>query len=89
MFILWPVTETAPGALLPFEPDFAAKHQADVVKTGVEIPVVITAAEERLGAVVAAMNSVYRNSKSNVVFNIVTLNDSVDHLRYDCPLCET
>ncbi|XP_012694012.1 glycosyltransferase 8 domain-containing protein 1 [Clupea harengus] len=73
--------ETAPGALLPFEPDFAAKHQADVVKTGVEIPVVITAAEERLGAVVAAMNSVYRNSKSNVVFNIVTLNDSVDHLR--------
>lgn len=74
--------ETAPGALLPFEPDFDAKHKPDVIRTGLEIPVVITAAEERLGAAVTAMNSVYRNSKSNIVFNIVTLNDSVDHLRY-------
>lgn len=45
------------------------------------IPVLITAAEERLGAVIAAMNSVYRNSKANVVFTIVTLNDTVDHLK--------
>uniref|UniRef100_A0A4W4EDX1 Glycosyltransferase 8 domain-containing protein 1 n=1 Tax=Electrophorus electricus TaxID=8005 RepID=A0A4W4EDX1_ELEEL len=46
-----------------------------------EIPVVITAAEERLGAVVAAMNSINRNTGANVVFNIVTLNESVAHLR--------
>uniref|UniRef100_A0A0E9T1Z9 Uncharacterized protein n=1 Tax=Anguilla anguilla TaxID=7936 RepID=A0A0E9T1Z9_ANGAN len=27
------------------------------------------------------MNSVYRNSKSNIVFNIVTMNDTEDHLK--------
>lgn len=51
------------------------------MRKGDEIPVLITAAEERLGAVVAAINSVYQNSKANVVFTIVTLNDTVDHLK--------
>ncbi|XP_047005363.1 glycosyltransferase 8 domain-containing protein 1 isoform X2 [Ictalurus punctatus] len=41
----------------------------------------ITASEERLGAAVAAMNSINRNSKANVVFSVVTLNESVEHLR--------
>ncbi|XP_030633019.1 glycosyltransferase 8 domain-containing protein 1 isoform X2 [Chanos chanos] len=73
--------ETVPGGVIHFESDLTDERKAEVRRTGEEIPVVITAAEERLGAVVAAMNSVYRNSKANVVFNIVTLNDSVDHLR--------
>ncbi|NXW28317.1 GL8D1 protein, partial [Phaetusa simplex] len=46
-----------------------------------EISVVIAASDERLGGAIAAMNSIYRNTKSNVVFHIVTLNDTVDHLR--------
>lgn len=46
-----------------------------------EIPVVITASEDRLGGVIAAMNSIHQNTKSNVVFYIVTLNDTVEHLR--------
>uniref|UniRef100_A0A672LPT8 Glycosyltransferase 8 domain containing 1 n=1 Tax=Sinocyclocheilus grahami TaxID=75366 RepID=A0A672LPT8_SINGR len=72
--------DTAPGMVLPFETDFLSDHK--VIRTGDEIPVVITAPEERLGAAVTAMNSIYRNSKANVVFNIVTLNESVVHLRY-------
>ncbi|XP_028853606.1 glycosyltransferase 8 domain-containing protein 1 isoform X2 [Denticeps clupeoides] len=69
------------GGLLPFEPDFSADNKVKAIRKGEEIPVVITAAEERLGAVVAAMNSIYRNSKANIVFNIVTLNASLDHLK--------
>ncbi|KTG45566.1 hypothetical protein cypCar_00026012 [Cyprinus carpio] len=71
--------DTVPGMVLPFETDFLSDHK--VTRTGDEIPVVITAPEERLGAAVTAMNSIYRNSKANVVFNIVTLNESVVHLR--------
>lgn len=55
--------------------------RVQVVRKGEEIPVLITAAEDRLGAVIAAMNSVYHNSKANVAFTIVTLNDTVDHLK--------
>ncbi|KAG8128270.1 putative Glycosyltransferase 8 domain-containing protein [Naja naja] len=46
-----------------------------------EIPVVLTASEERLGGVIAVVNSIQQNTKSNVAFHIVTLNDTVDHLR--------
>lgn len=67
--------------ILPFESEFSPELRPDLVRTGEKIPVVITAAEERLGAVVAAMNSVYQNSKANIVFNIVTMNDTVDHLK--------
>ncbi|KAK5872740.1 hypothetical protein PBY51_013413 [Eleginops maclovinus] len=68
------------GIVLPFESEVSSDLRLETVRTGEEIPVLITAAEERLGAVVAAMNSVYQNSKANVVFTIVTLNDTVDHL---------
>lgn len=66
--------------ILPFESEFSPELRPDLVRTGEKIPVVITAAEERLGAVVAAMNSVYQNNKANIVFNIVTMNDTVYHL---------
>ncbi|XP_029455301.1 glycosyltransferase 8 domain-containing protein 1 [Rhinatrema bivittatum] len=46
-----------------------------------EIPVVITAVEERLGGIIAAMNSISTNTKSNVVFHIVTANNTMGHLR--------
>ncbi|XP_074486622.1 glycosyltransferase 8 domain-containing protein 1 [Sebastes fasciatus] len=68
------------GMVLPFESELSPELRLESVRKGEEIPVLITAAEERLGAVVAAMNSVYQNSKANVVFTIVTLNDTVDHL---------
>lgn len=71
-------SDAAAGAILPFESGFFAERK---IKTGGEIPVVITAPEERLGAAVAAMNSISRNSKANVVFSVVTLNESVEHLR--------
>ncbi|XP_007907052.1 glycosyltransferase 8 domain-containing protein 1 [Callorhinchus milii] len=46
-----------------------------------EIAIVMPAVEERLGGVIAAMNSIYSNSKSNVVFHLVTTNTTVGHLR--------
>ncbi|XP_007500543.1 glycosyltransferase 8 domain-containing protein 1 isoform X3 [Monodelphis domestica] len=46
-----------------------------------EIPVVIAASEDRLGGTIAVMNSIYHHTHSNVVFYIVTLNDTADHLR--------
>lgn len=69
------------GVVLPFESELSPDFRLEMVRKGDEIPVLITAAEERLGAVVAAMNSVYQNSKANVVFTIVTINDTVDHLK--------
>ncbi|KAF7659766.1 hypothetical protein LDENG_00293210 [Lucifuga dentata] len=73
--------DVVPGAILPFESELSQDHRVQSLRTGEEVPVLITAAEERLGAVVAAMNSIYQNSKSNVIFTIVTLNDTVDHLQ--------
>lgn len=69
------------GMILPFESEGFPNFRLEPERTGEEIPVVITAAEERLGAVVAAMNSVYQNSKANVVFTVVTLNDTANHLK--------
>lgn len=69
------------GMVLPFESEPFPDARLESVKKGEEIPVLITAAEERLGAVVAAMNSIYQNSKANVAFTIVTLNGTVDHLK--------
>lgn len=67
--------------ILPFESELSPDLRVQVARKGEEIPVLITAAEDRLGAVIAAMNSVYHNSKANVAFTIVTLNDTVDHLK--------
>lgn len=71
------------GMILPFESELSPDLRLEVSRKGKgeEIPVLITAAEDRLGAVVAAMNSVYQNSKANVAFTIVTMNDTVDHLK--------
>lgn len=67
--------------VLPFDSELSSDLRLRMVRKGEEIPVLLTAAEERLGAVIAAMNSVYQNSKANVVFTIVTLNDTVEHLK--------
>ncbi|XP_061840890.1 glycosyltransferase 8 domain-containing protein 1 isoform X2 [Nerophis lumbriciformis] len=72
---------THTGAILPFEAELSPDLRVDVERTGDQIPVVISAAEERLGAAVAVMNSIYHNTKANVVFTIVTLNDTVEHLK--------
>ncbi|KAM7006891.1 glycosyltransferase 8 domain-containing protein 1 [Tautogolabrus adspersus] len=69
------------GMILPFESELSPDLRLELVRKGEEIPVLITAAEERLGAVIAAMNSIYQNSKANIVFTIVALNDTVDHLK--------
>lgn len=50
-------------------------------RTGEEIPILIPAVEERLGGVIAAINSIYSNTRSNVVFYIITTNDTMSHLR--------
>ncbi|XP_057702534.1 glycosyltransferase 8 domain-containing protein 1 isoform X2 [Corythoichthys intestinalis] len=72
---------THTGAILPFEAELSPVLGADTKRQGDEIPVVMTAAEERLGAAVAALHSIYQNTKANVVFTIVTLNDTAEHLR--------
>lgn len=50
-----------------------------------EIPVVIAASEDRLGGAIAAINSIQHNTRSNVIFYIVTLNGTADHLRWALP----
>uniref|UniRef100_A0A3B5B0Z4 Glycosyltransferase 8 domain-containing protein 1 n=1 Tax=Stegastes partitus TaxID=144197 RepID=A0A3B5B0Z4_9TELE len=50
------------GLILPFESELSPDLRLESVRKGEEIPVLITAAEDRLGAVVAAMNSVYQNT---------------------------
>ncbi|XP_069793299.1 glycosyltransferase 8 domain-containing protein 1 [Narcine bancroftii] len=50
-------------------------------RTGEEIPILIPAVEERLGGVISAINSIYSNTRSNVVFYIITTNDTISHLR--------
>lgn len=45
------------------------------------IPVVICASEERLGGTMATINSVQSNTKASVFFYIVTLRDSIKHVR--------
>ncbi|XP_058855719.1 glycosyltransferase 8 domain-containing protein 1-like isoform X2 [Acipenser ruthenus] len=67
--------------LQPIDFLIEAPQRLEVARTGEEVPVVITAAGERLGALIAAMNSIYSNTKSNVVFHIVTMNDTADHLK--------
>ncbi|KAM6927813.1 glycosyltransferase 8 domain-containing protein 1 [Xenentodon cancila] len=69
------------GLVLPFEAELSPGVRLESRRTGEEIPVLLTAADDRLGAVIAAVNSVYHNSKANVVFTIVTTNDTVDHLK--------
>lgn len=69
------------GMILPFESELSPDLRLEALRKGEEIPVLITAAGDRLGAVIAAMNSVYQNSKANVAFTIVTMNDTVDHLK--------
>nr|XP_017533967.2 glycosyltransferase 8 domain-containing protein 1 isoform X1 [Manis javanica] len=57
----------------------APQHGADERQE--EIPVVIAASEDRLGGAVAAINSIQHNTHSDVIFYIVTLNSTADHLR--------
>ncbi len=61
----------------------------DGAKTGVEdekatdtdIPVVICASEERIGAAITTINSVYSNSRASIFFYIVTLRDAIKKIR--------
>lgn len=62
--------------------DFTANfHQHPVNERQEEIPVVIAASEDRLGGTIAAINSIHQNTRSNVIFYIVTFNRTADHLR--------
>ncbi|XP_072530041.1 glycosyltransferase 8 domain-containing protein 2 [Salminus brasiliensis] len=65
------------------------EHQAlkHVVEGGTEsevetdIPVLICASEERVGAAMATINSVYSNTQASVFFYIVTLRDAIRLIR--------
>lgn len=45
------------------------------------IPVVICAASGRIGATIAAINSIYSNTNANVLFYIIGLRNSLVHIR--------
>ncbi|KAM4748834.1 glycosyltransferase 8 domain-containing protein 2 [Rhinophrynus dorsalis] len=45
------------------------------------IPIVICAAPGRMGATIAAINSIYSNTDANVLFYIVGLKNSLSHIR--------
>lgn len=70
------------GVILPFESELSQNlSPVSGPRSGDQIPVLITAAEDRLGAAVSAIHSVYANTKANVLFTIVTLNGTVQHLK--------
>ncbi|XP_051546984.1 glycosyltransferase 8 domain-containing protein 2 isoform X2 [Myxocyprinus asiaticus] len=46
-----------------------------------DIPVLICASEERIGATMATINSVYSNTRASVFFYIVTLRDAIKKIR--------
>ncbi|KAM5280223.1 glycosyltransferase 8 domain-containing protein 1 isoform 1-T1 [Ctenodactylus gundi] len=76
--------EVADSGILGLQPiDFipnTPRHSVDGKQE--EIPVVIAASEDRLGGTIAAINSIQHNTRSNVIFYIVTLNNTADHLRF-------
>lgn len=74
-------TDSNPVGLQPIDFIPAVPQRLEDERNDKEISVVIAASDERLGGAIAAMNSIYSHTKSNVVFYIVTLNDTVDHLR--------
>nr|XP_048713727.1 glycosyltransferase 8 domain-containing protein 1 isoform X11 [Caretta caretta] len=80
-FLKRDVADSSPLGLQPIDFIPEAPQRLTDKRNDQEIPVVITASDDRLGGVIAAMNSIYHNTKSNVVFHIVTLNGTVDHLR--------
>uniref|UniRef100_A0A674F208 Glycosyltransferase 8 domain containing 2 n=1 Tax=Salmo trutta TaxID=8032 RepID=A0A674F208_SALTR len=53
-----------------------------------DIPVVICAAEERMGGAMATINSIYSNTDASVFFYIVTLRDSIKLTRPSCKILE-
>lgn len=61
--------------------DFIPNAPQHLVDGRQEIPVVIAASEDRLGGAIAAINSIQQNTRSSVIFYIVTLNGTADHLR--------
>lgn len=46
-----------------------------------EIPVVICAAAGRMGATMAAINSIYSNTDANIVFYVVGLRNTLSRIR--------
>ncbi|KAI5617959.1 glycosyltransferase 8 domain-containing protein 2 [Silurus asotus] len=50
---------------------------ASALETDSDIPVLICAAEDHLGAAMATINSVYSNTRASVLFYIVTLRDAI------------
>lgn len=69
------------------EPDFETPHSS--VHTVEEsradaaeglIPIIICATDDRMGGTIATINSIYKNTKANVFFYIITLRDSLSHL---------
>ncbi len=49
--------------------------------TATDIPLVICASEERIGAAITTINSVYSNSRASIFFYIVTLRDAIKKIR--------
>lgn len=67
---------------------------AEAVKRGEEedrkeeedvVPIVICSSEERMGATMAAVNSVHSNTEARLFFYIVTLRDAVKLTRFLIP----
>ncbi|XP_016137147.1 glycosyltransferase 8 domain-containing protein 2-like [Sinocyclocheilus grahami] len=61
--------------------DGAETGVEDEKATDTDIPVVICASEERIGAAIATVNSVYSNSRASIFFYIVTLRDAIKKIR--------
>ncbi|KAJ7424775.1 Glycosyltransferase 8 domain-containing protein 1 [Willisornis vidua] len=79
-FLKRELSDSSPLGLQPIDFIPAAPQRLVDERNDQEISVVIAASDERLGGAIAAMNSIYHHTRSNVVFHIVTLNDTVDHL---------
>lgn len=64
--------------LISIIPDVDSESPEDMEE---EIPVVICAAAGRMGAAMAAINSIYSNTDANLVFYVVGLRSTLPRIR--------
>ncbi|XP_043943772.1 glycosyltransferase 8 domain-containing protein 2 [Protopterus annectens] len=73
--------KTESKAVHSFKSDSENESHEEAEEEEEEIPIVICAAAGRMGAAMAAINSIYSNTDANVVFYIVGLKNSLPHIR--------
>ena len=77
-WLYWEILSRSKTLILMF-PDVDSETPEELED---EIPVVICAAAGRMGAAMAAINSIYSNTDANILFYVVGLRNTLSRIRY-------